>query len=260
MSKNGCSDVECKGIAEESAEEPCEPTEYELHLSLHIKELFKVMDDLLFQKKLFIVYIIAWVLLTIISIWPHETRKEEDFVVEFVNRVIELIEDERDFQSKAENLDDLLEKVKIIYHSINRKSNNKLGAYDITTLLEDAYTKCLNVKQENLKPKSKCDVLFLLVQKSKEVDPLYGLSFEQRLIFENLEKDLAECGCEAVKGYVSQLKEIIRAQNKSIEQVQTQKLINWLTLVSSIVSILGLVPIILAALSWLYKKFVRPTD
>ena len=273
MSGNGRSGTECKEIAGESAEEQCKSAEksakkvaaFKLYLLLILDEFFNVMDDLLFKKKLFIVYIIAWVLLaTTILTLPHETKKEEDFVVDFVNKVIALIEDERDFQSESDNLDDLLEKIKIIYHSTNRKSDNKLGAYDITALLEDAYTKCLNIKhnisikQGDFKPRSKCDILFLLVQKSKEVDPLYGLSFEQRLIFENLEKDLRKCSCEAIEGYVNQLKEIIRSQNKSIEQVQTQRLINWLTLVSSVVSILGFAPIILAALSWLYKKFVRP--
>ena len=224
-----------------------------------IDHVWRVMGYLIRSRRgayLLLLYLVFYVVFLIFLTQVIEKQSKGAFdknLESLVNKVILLVDSSVKNDEKPDN-GSLLGKIKVIYNANNRKLNYKLSSYGVTALLEDAYNSCIGNNRDENKSKSTCDVLYQLIQESKKLDPLYGLNFEQKLVFENLERELTNCNCTPLKGYIAQLKEVVRKQNKVIEELDKQKLFNWASLFSAALGVVGLVPLMLGAVNWWRKS------
>jgi hypothetical protein len=111
------------------------------------------------------------------------------------------------------DIENLSNKVKVIFRSHDRKSKGELSEYGLVSLLEDTFTSLSSGKPDS----PKLDLLMNLIIKEKEKDPYYGLKFEQEVIIKNLESKLTE---STQIGFIDQVKEVVRRQNVEIDELK----------------------------------------
>ena len=130
-----------------------------------------------------------------------------DVKSDFSSAVIDSIDPEKDIEQ-------LSNRVKVIFRSHDRKANGELSEYGLVSLLEDSFTKLSGEKNNS----QKLDILIGLIGKEKEKDPYYGLKFEQEVIIKNLENQLQPS--QGGLSFIEQIKEVIRRQNTEIDELK----------------------------------------